>query len=516
MRIGLLTGGGDAPGLNAVIRAVVKTAASHGAETIGIEDGFAGLIEPHALASVDARGSARHSPPRRDDSGDHQPAQSAGLPSPAGAAHDYAAQCVHTFHALGLDALVVIGGDGTLAIAHEFHTRGIPLVGVPKTIDNDIVGTASTFGFDTAVGFATEAIDRLHTTAEAHHRIMVVELMGRYTGWIALHAGIAGGADVILIPEIPYDLAKVAELILARERLGARFSIVAAAEGARPVGGSALVQQPGSASAAERLGGIGAQIASQLESITGKEGRSVLLGHLQRGGSPTSVDRLLATRFGTRATELVLAGNWGTMVALQPPDIVAVPLATVAGGSARCRWTAISFTRPGRSAWASGTESARTARGDADSRRANQPCSVDSPGKIRIIANSSPRRNNARIPYHAVLPRHRGVSSNAAHVMRRTGQETSPCWSSEMSSSPSISNRRPTTLSRMRGSWPAPSAPGCISFTSSTIPSHFAPERREACRAFPNWQEGRDVTPASGSMRCSRALTAIWVRLPSW
>jgi 6-phosphofructokinase 1 len=331
MRIGLLTGGGDAPGLNAVIRAVVKTATRHGAETIGIEDGFAGLIEAthwRSLTLADLPGILRRGGTILGTTNRRNPL---AWPSPAGAVRDYAAHCVHTFHALGLDALVVIGGDGTLAIAHQFHTLGIPLVGVPKTIDNDIAETTSSFGFDTAVSFATDAIDRLHTTAEAHHRIMVVELMGRYTGWIALHAGIAGGADVILIPEIPYDLEKVAALILARERLGARFSIVAAAEGARPVGGSVMVQQPGSASAAERLGGIGAQIASQLEAITGKEGRSVLLGHLQRGGCPTSVDRLLATRLGTRAMELVLARNWGTMVALQPPDIVAVPLAAVAG-----------------------------------------------------------------------------------------------------------------------------------------------------------------------------------------
>jgi phosphofructokinase-like protein len=331
MRIGILTGGGDAPGLNAVIRAVVKTATKHDAETIGIEDGFAGLIEARhwrSLTLTDLPGILRRGGTILGTTNQRNPL---ACPSPGGAVRDYTGQCVETFHALGLDALVVIGGDGTLAIAHQFHTLGIPLVGVPKTIDNDIVETTSSFGFDTAVSFATDAIDRLHTTAEAHHRIMVVELMGRYTGWIALHAGIAGGADVILIPEIPYDLKKVAELIVTRERLGARFSIVAAAEGARPVGGSAMVQRPGSALAAERLGGIGAQIASQLEAITGKESRCVLLGHLQRGGCPTSVDRLLATRFGTRAMELVLARNWGTMVALQPPDIVAVPLAAVAG-----------------------------------------------------------------------------------------------------------------------------------------------------------------------------------------
>jgi 6-phosphofructokinase 1 len=225
----------------------------------------------------------------------------------------------------------VIGGDGTLAIAHELHQRGIPLVGVPKTIDNDIVETACTFGFDTAVSFATDAIDRLHTTAEAHHRVMVVEVMGRYTGWIALHAGVAGGADAILIPEIPYALDKVTQMIRERERLGARFSIVVAAEGAKPIGGSVVLQERGSALSAERLGGIGARVASDLAVSTGKETRCVVLGHLQRGGSPTSADRLLATRFGARAVELVLDRHWGTMVALQPPHVVPVPLCTIAG-----------------------------------------------------------------------------------------------------------------------------------------------------------------------------------------
>lgn len=331
MRIGLLTGGGDAPGLNAVIRAVVKAAARHGAETIGIEDGFAGLLEPahwRRLTLADLPGILRRGGTILGTSNRRGP-----LPPPpsTGGGLDHPTQCVKTFHTLGLDALVVIGGDGTLAIAHELHERGVPLVGVPKTIDNDIVETASTFGFDTAVSFATDAIDRLHTTAEAHHRVMVVEVMGRYTGWIALHAGVAGGADVILIPEIPYDLDKVAQLILERERLGARFSIVVAAEGARPIGGSVVLQQPGSAFSAERLGGIGARIAADLAVSTGKEARSVVLGHLQRGGSPTSADRLLATRFGARAIELVLDRHWGAMVALHPPHIVPVPLSAVAG-----------------------------------------------------------------------------------------------------------------------------------------------------------------------------------------
>jgi 6-phosphofructokinase 1 len=202
---------------------------------------------------------------------------------------------------------------------------------VPKTIDNDIPETTNTFGFDTAVSFATDAIDRLHTTAEAHHRVMVVEVMGRYAGWIALYAGVAGGADVILIPEIPFDLSKVAKHIVDRDTFGARFSIVVVAEGAKPVGGEVSVVQPASCALVERLGGMAARVAAQLEEATGKESRFVVLGHLQRGGAPTSFDRMLATRFGARAVELVLAKQFGTMVAFHPPDIVAVPLDRIVG-----------------------------------------------------------------------------------------------------------------------------------------------------------------------------------------
>ncbi len=237
-RIGILTGGGDAPGLNAVIRAVVKSASNCDCETIGLEDSFDGLIEPdrwRRLTPRDVTGILRIG-------GTILGTTNRGNPfaypiETTGGVRDYSARCVEMFHELKLNALVVIGGDGTLSIAHEFHKRGIPLVGVPKTIDNDIVETTNTFGFDTAVSFATDAIDRLHTTAEAHHRVMVVEVMGRYAGWIALYAGVAGGADVILIPEIPFDLKKVAERILARDAFGARFSIVVVAEGAKPVGG---------------------------------------------------------------------------------------------------------------------------------------------------------------------------------------------------------------------------------------------------------------------------------------
>jgi len=331
MRIGILTGGGDAPGLNATIRAVVKAAANQRIETIGFEDGFRGLIEPNrwrCLTPAAVTGILRQGGTILGTTNHGNPLS---YPSPDGGTRDYSDACVTTLRALSLDALIVIGGDGTLAIANAFHTRGIPIVAIPKTIDNDVVETAATVGFDSAVAVATDAVDRLHTTAEAHHRIMVVEVMGRYTGWIALHSGIAGGADVILIPEIPFDLERVAQHIVAREQLGARFSIAVAAEGAVPVGGRYTVLEGATSSKPERLGGIGACVATELARLTSREARSVLLGHLQRGGDPTSVDRLLATRFGAKALELAVAGRFGVMVALRARDIVAVELRNVVG-----------------------------------------------------------------------------------------------------------------------------------------------------------------------------------------
>jgi 6-phosphofructokinase 1 len=331
-RIGVLTGGGDAPGLNAVIRAVVKTASNAGIEVVGLEDSFDGLIEPNHSRVL----TPRHVTGILRLGGTILGTTNRGNPfaypiSTSDGVHDYSDRVVDMFRRMGLDALVVIGGDRTLAIAHRFCARGLPVVGVPKTIDNDIVGTTNCFGFDTAVAFATDAIDRLHTTAEAHHRVMVVEVMGRYAGWIALYAGVAGGADAILIPEIAFDIRTVADRLLARDRLGAKFSIVVVAEGACPKGGSLSVVQAAREGFAERLGGIGAVVSVALEQATNKETRSVVLGHLQRGGAPTSFDRVLATRFGGKAVELVQRGEFGTMVAFAPPDIVARRLDEVVG-----------------------------------------------------------------------------------------------------------------------------------------------------------------------------------------
>ena len=331
-RIGVLTGGGDAPGLNAVIRAVVKSAYNAGIECLGLEDSFDGLLEPgrsRTLTPRDVRGIMRLGGTVLGTVNRGNPF--ADFIETSEGSRSYSDRCVEMFHKMGLGALVVIGGDGTLAIAHQFCGLGIPIVGVPKTIDNDIVGTTNCFGFDTAVAFATDAIDRLHTTAEAHRRIIVVEVMGRYAGWIALYAGVAGGADAILIPEIPFDLSVIADRLGERDRWGAHFSIVVVAEGAFPAGGKLALLEEAREGHVERLGGIGAKVADALGTLTGKETRSVVLGHLQRGGAPTSFDRILATRFGGKAVELVRQGEFGTIVAFDPPDIVAKPLAEVVG-----------------------------------------------------------------------------------------------------------------------------------------------------------------------------------------
>ncbi|MDN4059044.1 ATP-dependent 6-phosphofructokinase [Massilia sp. YIM B02769] len=339
-RIGVLTGGGDAPGLNAVIRSVVLAALGRGWECHGIRDGFNGLLAPDTCAGEPVRrltsedvhaighlggtilGSTNRGSPLRYPT--RQPDGSL-------AEQDRTGDVVRLCRERGFDALVVIGGDGSMGIADALHRRGLRVVGVPKTIDNDLAHTFSTFGFDTAVGFATECIDRLHTTAHSQHRVMVVEVMGRYAGWIALHAGIAGGAHAILIPELPYDLASVAQAIARRERSGHRHSVVVVAEGAQALAGVRSVQARAEVGRAERLGGIGAQVEAELARLSGKECRTVVLGHLLRGGSPSAFDRVCASRFGAAAVRALADGKGGVMVALGWQAIDLVPLAQVAG-----------------------------------------------------------------------------------------------------------------------------------------------------------------------------------------
>lgn len=339
-RIAISTGGGDAPGLNAVISSVVWAAANRGWECVGLRDGFNGILQPEryprggvellsrdrvrgiahlggTILGTTNKGDPFHFPVRQAD----------GSLTEA----DRSGEILDYFRREGIDALVIAGGDGTLTIGHELHRRGLRVVGVPKTIDNDLDKTHTTFGFDTAVSFATECLDRLHSTAESHQRVMVVEVMGRYAGWIALHAGISGGAHAILMPEIPYDIEKVAAAVRERDAHGRLYSLVVAAEGAQPSQGQRAVQAAAEAGHAERLGGIGEQVAAELARRTGKDARVVVLGHLLRGGSPTTFDRLAAKRFGTAAVRALDEGHSGVMVALSHPNVIYVSLADVAG-----------------------------------------------------------------------------------------------------------------------------------------------------------------------------------------
>lgn len=328
-RIAVSTGGGDCPGLNAVIRAVVKTAINvYGWDVVGIRDGLGGLIEkaksvPLTLESV--RGII-------DKGGTILGTTNRGNPfkypfemGDEVVYKDISEQLVEEFKLRELDALISIGGDGSLSIACKLMDLGIPVVGVPKTIDNDLDATDVTFGFDSAVRTATEALDKLESTAESHHRVMIVEMMGRYCGWIALHSGIAGGASAILIPEIPFNVDKVCYHLKQRQRRGEYFSLVCVAEGATAIGGDLVALD--SESPNIRLGGIGHMVSKQIEQRTSLETRVVVLGHLQRGGSPTAYDRILATRFGEAAVHQVAQGNFGSMVALKGQNIVAVPMA---------------------------------------------------------------------------------------------------------------------------------------------------------------------------------------------
>lgn len=320
--IAILTGGGDCPGLNAVIRGVVRSAVlSRGWRVIGIEDGFDGLVgEPRwrELTLDSVRGILPRGGTILGTSNRGNPLAYPVEENGKTRLVDLSAEVIGNFQRLGVDALIAVGGDGTLKIARALQEKGIPMVGVPKTIDNDLRGTDVTFGYNTAVGIVTEALDRLHTTAESHHRVMVVEVMGRDAGWIALESGLAGSADVILIPEIPFDLTAVCEAIQQRKIRGSKFSIVVAAEGAFPLAGQKVVKVSKAENrGVERLGGIGAFVADEIAMRMQVETRVVVLGHVQRGGTPSPFDRILGSRFGVKAVELIEQGRYGRMVSLQ-------------------------------------------------------------------------------------------------------------------------------------------------------------------------------------------------------
>jgi len=329
-RIGILTGGGDAPGLNAVIRSVVKAAGQSGLEVIGFERGYEGLLPPAAFRVLDDANTRGILHLGGTILGATNHGRFGATPGQGGkrrispqVLEDARASCAE----LNIQGLVCIGGDGSLRIAQQLFLAGVPVVGVPKTIDNDLEATAISFGFDSAVAFATEALDRLHPTAAAHHRVMVVEVMGRHTGWIAVHAGIAGGADVILIPEIPWSFDGIVRKIQERERSGRPFALIVAAEGARMPNGALVAKATGAGGFGKvRLGGIGQLVAEEAQRLTRRESRSVVLGHLQRGGPPTTFDRVLATRLGVHAVRLVKQGRFGRMVSAQPPTTTDVPI----------------------------------------------------------------------------------------------------------------------------------------------------------------------------------------------
>jgi len=335
-RLGLLTGGGDCPGLNAVIRAVVKGASyNYDIEVVGFNNGFKGLVENDACLITDVavsgilnRGGTILGTSNRDNPFDYRPKGSDYKET----GEDRSGDAVENLKKWDIECLVVIGGDGSLFLAHRFSKLGVPIIGIPKTIDNDLPATDVTFGFDSAVTTATEAIDKIHTTAESHHRVMVVEVMGRHAGWIALQAGMAGGGDIILIPELPFEYTCIAEKIADRRRSGKKFSIIVVAEGAYEAGQEPVYQQKGDV---KRLGGIGPLISREIEKRTGMESRATVLGHLQRGGSPTSYDRILATRFGVKAVELFRAGRSNEMVCLRGNVIDSVPLEDAVSGTKR-------------------------------------------------------------------------------------------------------------------------------------------------------------------------------------
>ena len=329
-RIGLLTAGGDCPGLNAVVRAATKYALQKNIEVFGFKNGFDGLVknqyiilDDKAVSGILTRGGTILGTSNLANPFNYTLAPLASPDSPK----DLSSLVLHTLKANRIDALIAIGGDGTLSMASKFIDMGVKIIGVPKTIDNDLSATDFTFGFDSALAVASEAVDRIHTTAESHHRVMIVETMGRYAGWIALRSCIAGGGDICLIPEIPYNINTIAKAIENRQRKGKTFSIIVAAEGAVDEGGKMAVQKKVAGSTDPiRLGGISGIIAEQIEKLLNVECRVVVLGHLQRGGTPTAFDRWLATRFGAAAVDLILKGEFDNMVALRGTDIVSVPI----------------------------------------------------------------------------------------------------------------------------------------------------------------------------------------------
>jgi 6-phosphofructokinase 1 len=334
-RLGIMTGGGDCPGLNAVIRAVAKPAILSGLEVFGIEDGYLGLIEDRMrkLSYDDVSniltlgGTILGSSNKADPSSYAVPDGQGGWTK-----KDVRQQVLEHAKDARLDAIVVVGGDGTMSGAAELVEMGIQMVGVPKTIDNDLWATDVTFGHDTAVTTAAEALDKVHDTASSHHRVMVVEIMGRYAGWLPLHAGVSAGADVILIPEVPFDLEKVAEKCFQRSKHGKKFTIIAAGEGAVPIGGKRFVDRIDDSSPDPiRLGGVAKFVSDQTTKKTGLDCRSMVLGHIQRGGTPTPHDRLLATRFAYQAFELVMSGRFGRMVVMQRGELGSVSISEIAG-----------------------------------------------------------------------------------------------------------------------------------------------------------------------------------------
>ena len=330
MRIGVLTGGGDAPGLNGVIRAIVRTAhIKYGWEVTGIFDGFEGLIgktNTKKLTPWNTRGILFRGGTILGTTNRGNPFGFKTTIKGKEVVKDLSDSVIKNIKKLGMDAIIVIGGDGSLNIANRLLQKGVNIIGVPKTIDNDLSATHLTFGFSTAVETATDALDKLHTTAESHHRVIVVEVMGRYAGWIAVEAGLAGSADVILVPEIPYDIEMVSQKIIARKKSCCNSSIVVVAEGAKPVGGEMAVLEKDSSGYALRFAGIGNCVGEAIKNQTGMEVRVTVLGHVQRGGSPCAFDRILATRYGVKAVELIAEGKFGHMVSYKPPLITSVPL----------------------------------------------------------------------------------------------------------------------------------------------------------------------------------------------